>query len=101
MSDDYQARVRKFFESLPGQRGKHIPAPTYDKILAVASGITYPLWGRPPTPEMMQHMYDNGLHEPAQIHAFFDEFDHPNAPGVKVGEYQDYAHAYETYEKSR
>ena len=84
--------------SLPGTRGSRIPEADYDHLYAIASGITLPLWGRPPLPHQMQYLHDNNLRQPGEIHAAFAALPHPHAPSVSVGDFPDYAHAYKTYQ---
>jgi hypothetical protein len=100
-ADQLGVRVRQYLESLPGKRGRDIPEDVYDAIHHVASGITMPLWGRPPTPQQMQHLYDTGTHDPQGIHDAFGGLPHPHAPNLKVGEYQSYQRAHEEYRKHR
>jgi hypothetical protein len=83
---------------LPGQRGVSVPEAVYDRIYSVGNGITMPLWGRPILPEQIQYLHENGLTEPSQIHQAFNDLPHPHAPNVKVGEYQDYVHAFKAHE---
>lgn len=90
-------KFRQFLMGLPGKRGIDIPEDTFDKIHAVASGITQPLWGRPPTPHQMQHLYDNGAHDPQAIHDAFAGLDHPHAPNIKVGEYEQWKAAHQAF----
>lgn len=82
-------------------RGRDIPAPLYDGIFHVASGITQTMWGQPPTPEQMQFMHDQGIHEPAQVKAHYDTYPHPSAPHMNVGQYEAYKRAYEVYRDHR
>ncbi len=95
--DTTQAKVRRAIMQRPGKRGLDIPEETYDRIFDVASGITMPVWGRPPTPEQMQWLHDSGAHTPDKIHAAFSALPHPHAPTVRLGEYQSFQHALETY----
>jgi hypothetical protein len=97
--DTLQAKLRRALMELPGKRGLDIPAETYDRIFDVASGITMPVWGRPPTPEQMDFLYRNGHHTPDRIHAAFSQLPHPHAPTVRLGEYQTFQHALETYQE--
>lgn len=90
-------RVKEFLRSLPGKRGIDIPETDYDRIHEAASGITQSVWGRYPTPEMMQHMYDNGIHHPESIKAWFGKMPHPHAPSVTVDEYPAWSQAYEVH----
>ena len=90
-------KFRQFLMSLPGKRGIDIPEDKFDAIHQVAEGITQPLWGRPPTPHQMQHLYDSGAHDPQAIHDAFAELDHPHAPGLKVGEYQSWKDAHHAF----
>lgn len=93
-----QEQAEKFFAELPGKRGIDIPEEIFDKIHPIANGITQPLWGRPPTPEHLQHLYENGHHDPDSIHAMYDALPHPHAPGVKVGEYDGWKQAFTKWE---
>lgn len=88
-----------WYQQLPGKRGVDIPAEEFDKIHAVASGITLPLWGRQPHPAQLQYLWDNKLTEPAQIHAAYNELSHPHAPNLKVGEFAAYAQAYKAHQE--
>jgi hypothetical protein len=96
-SDTQAYKFRQFLLSLPGKRGLDIPEDTFDKIHQVASGITQPLWGRPPTPQQMQHLFDTGAHDPQAIHDAFAGLDHPHAAGLKVGEYEQWKGAHQAF----
>lgn len=99
MTRDEEARIKQAVLAIPGMRGRDIPEEKYDQIRDVADGITMPLWGRPATPHQMQHLYDTGAHDPASIHAAFDNLNHPHSPGLKVGEFQTYSKALSTYKQ--
>jgi hypothetical protein len=88
-----------WYLSQPGKRGIDIPAETYDKMRAVADGITIPMWGRRLLPAQMQHLYENHQTEPYQIHAAIGQLPHPHAPNVKVSEYPHYVSAFQTYQE--
>ena len=88
-----------WFQQLPGKRGADIEPELYDRIYRVASGITLPLWGRPPSPQQMQWLHDQGAHEPAAIHAAFNDLPHPMAPNVTVGQFPAYAQAFKAHEQ--
>lgn len=98
---DIYKEVEDHFKTLPGKRGADIPAEAYDHILHVARGITMPVWGRPPTPHQMQHLYDHGMTDADAIHEAFDSQPHPFVPHVKVGEYADWKQAYRTYKQHK
>jgi hypothetical protein len=100
--NDTQAfKYKQWLLSQPGKRGIDIPADTWDKIHQVASGITQPLWGRPPTPQQMQHLHDSGATTPDRIHAAFAELPHPHAPHLSVGEYDSWKSAYGLYQQHK
>ena len=99
LSADERRRIHAELMKLPGKKGIDIPADLHDRIRDVATGITMPLWGRPPTPQQMQWLHDQGAHEPAQIHAAFASLPHPHAPSLSVGDYQKYASALKTYKQ--
>src|SRR4029077_19137082 len=93
MNAQEKAQLEAAVMKVPGLRGRDVPEDVYDRIRPVADGITMPLWGRPATPYQIQHLYATGAHDPASIHAAFDDLNHPHAPGLKVGEYQIYSKA--------
>lgn len=92
-------RVSQWFQELPGKRGVDVPEHEYDRIFAVASGITLPLWGRPPSPQQMQHLWDNKITDPSAIHAAFGALPHPHAPNVSVSDFPAYAQAFKAHEE--
>lgn len=96
-SDTQTYKFRQFLLSLPGKRGIDIPEDKFDAIHQVASGITQPLWGRPPTPHQMQHLYDTGAHSPEAIHDAFAKLPHPHASNVQVGEYDAWKAAHSAF----
>ena len=98
LNSQQRAAAMSWWLGLPGKRGVEIPEEEYDKVYPVAAGITLPLWGRPPHPRQMQYLHDQGITEPADIHAAFSSLPHPQAPNVTVGEYPAYAEAFQTYE---
>ena len=100
-ADTLEQRVKRYMHALPGKRGLDIPEQTYDRILDVAMGITQPMFGKPPTPHQLQHLYDVGAHTPEAIHAEYGNMAHPHAPNLKVSEYQQYAHALGVFKSHR
>ena len=98
-ADTTAFKFRQFLLSLPGKRGLDIPEDTFDKIHQVASGITQPLWGRPPTPHQIQHLYDTGAHSPEAIHDAFAKLPHPGAPNIQVGEYDQWKAAHQAFKQ--
>ena len=102
MSDIPKDEAEKFtaaVKAIPGLRGRDIPEILYDHIRSVGDGITVPVWGRPVTPQQMQHLHDNGIHDPAAIHAEFAQQQHPYAPDLTLGEYQQHASALKTFKQ--
>lgn len=93
------AQVKAHLMSLPGKRGLDIPEDAWDRIHSAALGETHPVWGDRPTPQQMQHLYDNNLHEPEQVKEFFGGLNHPHVPGIKVNEYPAWEQAYSTYKE--
>lgn len=91
--------IQEWIEKQPGKRGKDIPAPIYDRIFHAAHAITRPVWGRVPTPQQMQWLYQNGHHTPDQIHSAFESLPHPHVPNSTVGDYKDWKRAYQTYKE--
>lgn len=100
MDEKLKAEIEKIIQQ-HSKRGKDIPADLYDRLLAAASGVTLPIWGRYPTPEQLQWLHDNGHHDPIQIEQAFNALPHPHAPGMTIGEYRDWSHAHQTYEEHR
>lgn len=101
LTNDQRERFRQWVDRLPGRRGRDIPEHVYDVIAPVAHGVIRGLTGRPAHPEQIQWLYDNGHHTPSQVHDAFMAMPHPNAPGMTVGEYQTYAHAYALHKVHR
>jgi hypothetical protein len=91
--------VRAVMMTWPGKRGIDIPADVFDQIHEHASGATLPVWGRHPTPEQLQHLYDNGHHDAQSIHSFYADMPHPHADGLKVGEYGKWKQAATTWKQ--
>lgn len=96
-ADTTAYKFRTFLMSLPGKRGLDIPEEKFDAIHSVASGITQQLWGRPPTPHQIQHLYDTGAHTPEAIHGAYAALPHPHAPSIAVGEYDQWKSALQMY----
>lgn len=94
-------RAKQFLQGMPGKKGIDIPEDIHEAIYNAASGITHQIWGRPPTPEQMQWLYDNGHHTPDKIQEQFGKLEHPYASGLLVSEYPDYADAYHVYQRHR
>jgi hypothetical protein len=97
LSPREQQVATRWYRGLPGARGQ-IPPDVYDTIYSVGNGITLPLWGRPILPHQIDALHKMGADTPAAIHAAFNSMPHPHAPGVSIGEFQDYAHALKTYQ---
>ena len=91
------AAARSYLNAQPGQRGRDIPSQFYDAMYSSASGITVPLWGKGPTPQQMQALWDAKATTPEQIKAHYDRMPHPKAPNVRVGDYPDYQQALRTF----
>jgi|SRR5579864_9824957 len=101
-SDTLAFKAKQFVASLPGRRessGGTIPDDIWHRLTAAAHGISQQVWGRYATPEQIQHLYDNGLHEPQDIHEAFGKLPHPHAPGLTVAEYGPWAKAHETFQR--
>jgi hypothetical protein len=101
LTSDQRQRALAFLQQLPGKRGVDIPADDYDRMYQVANGITLPVWGRPVSPHQLQWLYDQGATTPEAIHAAFNAQPHPHAPNVTVGEFPEYARAYQTHQSNR
>lgn len=95
-----KAQALAYLNAQPGQRGRDIPTQHYDAMWSAASGITVPLWGRGPTPQQMQALWDRKATTPEQIKAHFDQMPHPKAPNVRVGDYADYQQALRTFQEN-
>jgi hypothetical protein len=93
--------IRTELMKRPGKRGIDIPEDVYDRILPHAMGASMKTRDRHPTPEIMQHLHDNGIHQPEQIKAFFDGLKHPKAPNMSVGEYNTYKSALSLYKEHK
>lgn len=91
-------KFKRWLDSQPGHRGRDIPNETFDAIFPVANGISQSIWGREPTFQQMQDLFDMGAHTPDKIHAAFGALPHPHAPSLAVNEYPTYAHALQTFE---
>jgi hypothetical protein len=99
LTQQEKQKAMSWWLKLPGKRGVDIPEGEYDKVYPVAAGITLGVWGRQPHPRQMQWLHDQGITEPADVHAAFAGLPHPGAPNVTVGEYPQYAKAYQTYQE--
>lgn len=98
-ADTQRQQFKRWLDSQPGHRGRDIPEPIFDQIYPVANGITQQTWGREPTFQQMQGLYDQGAHTPDKIHAVFAMQPHPHAPSLTLGEYGQYAHAFTTFQE--
>ena len=97
-------KARLFVESLPGRKqslGGQIPDDLHERISSAAHGISQQVWGRYATPEQLQWLYDNGHHEPQQIHDVFGAQPHPHATGLTVDEFGQWSKAYELMQRHR
>jgi len=92
-----EAQAKSWLNSQPGQRGRDIPTQFYDQMYHAASGITVPLWGRPPSYGQMQKLWDEKATTPEKIKNMYDQMPHPKAPNVKVGDYGDYQQALQVF----
>jgi len=99
--DTLAQKAKRFIDGLPGKKGKDIPETHYDRIFNAASGITQSIWGRPPTPQQMQWLYDNGHHTPDKVQEQFNQLEHPHAHGMTIGEYPRYSEALDVYRNHR
>lgn len=90
-------RAETFIKQLPGKRGVDVPEQIHDTITSVGNSIARPLWGRDLEPHQIQWLFDNGKHTPADIHDAMNQLQHPHAPNLRVGEYQDYASAHKVF----
>lgn len=99
MTKDEEQKFLAAVDAIPGKRGRDIPEHIYDQIKDVADGITTPVWGKGATPWQLQHLHDNGIHHPADIHAEFAQQQHPYAPDLTLGEYQQHASALKVFKQ--
>lgn len=99
-ADTIKHRARRFVQEMPGRRvskGGQIPDELWHTLMQSAQGVTLPVWGRHPTPEQIQWLYDSGYHEPHQVREAFGQLPHPHAPGLKVDEYPEFRDTYKMY----
>src|SRR5258708_11904387 len=98
--DTLDQYAKRYVAGLPGKpvsRSGDIPDTLWHDIFHAANGITQTVWGRYPTPQMLQHLHDQGHHTPDAVHQAFGAMPHPHAPGLQVSEYPHYKKAYQSF----
>jgi hypothetical protein len=103
-ADTLAQKAKRFVLDLPGRKqslGGQIPDDLHDRISSAAHGISQQVWGRYATPEQLQWLFDNGYHEPQQIHDVFGAQPHPHATGLTVDEFGQWSKAYDVMQRHR